>query len=259
MSDYLVHFNKNHDKKGQFTYGDGDGDGIVDDHANQNKEGAGGKIKKAVAAYDSARDYVRSRQTKEDQYKITKAKTELEKERIENLRNVEQNDIKSRNINTAMLKEQARADRNELRIKSREQRAEELINNARRKTEKDIMRAEAAEAKAKALLAKQELRNMKIAAREEKRAERQQRRDLINQARAAEKAQQKAQKAQQKEIQRYNNDLERQASKYEKKAKHLVARAAAFTLTGAISGAAIDGIRVGYYKGKAADLRNQMI
>lgn len=29
---YLVHFNKNHDKKGQFTFGDGDGDGVRDDH-----------------------------------------------------------------------------------------------------------------------------------------------------------------------------------------------------------------------------------
>lgn len=32
MSDYLIHFNKNHDKRGQFTYGDGDRDGIRDDH-----------------------------------------------------------------------------------------------------------------------------------------------------------------------------------------------------------------------------------
>jgi hypothetical protein len=38
MTDYLIHFNKNHSKKnGQFTSGDGDGDGIVNDHANQKK------------------------------------------------------------------------------------------------------------------------------------------------------------------------------------------------------------------------------
>jgi len=38
--DYLVHFNKNHSSKnGQFTSGDGDGDGIADDHHNQNSEG----------------------------------------------------------------------------------------------------------------------------------------------------------------------------------------------------------------------------
>lgn len=32
---YLVHYNKNHDKLGRFGSGDGDGDGIVDDHHNQ--------------------------------------------------------------------------------------------------------------------------------------------------------------------------------------------------------------------------------
>lgn len=35
-SNYLVHFNKNHSpKNGQFTNGDGDGDGILNDHKNQ--------------------------------------------------------------------------------------------------------------------------------------------------------------------------------------------------------------------------------
>lgn len=37
--DYLVHYNKNHSKKnGQFVSGDGDGDGVVNDHANQKKQ-----------------------------------------------------------------------------------------------------------------------------------------------------------------------------------------------------------------------------
>lgn len=35
---YLIHFNRQHDPKtGKFTYGDGDGDGIHNDHKNQNK------------------------------------------------------------------------------------------------------------------------------------------------------------------------------------------------------------------------------
>lgn len=35
---YLIHFNKNHSKaNGQFVSGDGDGDGIANDHANQRK------------------------------------------------------------------------------------------------------------------------------------------------------------------------------------------------------------------------------
>ena len=37
--DYLVHYNKNHSKaNGQFVSGDGDGDGVVNDHANQKKQ-----------------------------------------------------------------------------------------------------------------------------------------------------------------------------------------------------------------------------
>ena len=37
--DYLVHYNKNHSpKNGQFTSGDGDGDGIANDHAARKKE-----------------------------------------------------------------------------------------------------------------------------------------------------------------------------------------------------------------------------
>lgn len=39
MADYLVHYNKNHSKaNGQFVSGDGDGDGVVNDHANQKKQ-----------------------------------------------------------------------------------------------------------------------------------------------------------------------------------------------------------------------------
>lgn len=42
---YLVHYNKNHSKaNGQFVSGDGDGDGIVNDHKNQ-------KTKRPLLAY----------------------------------------------------------------------------------------------------------------------------------------------------------------------------------------------------------------
>ena len=47
MSNYLIHFNQNHSpKNGQFIAGDGDGDGIIDDHRNQRKTAFGGKSKK---------------------------------------------------------------------------------------------------------------------------------------------------------------------------------------------------------------------
>ena len=38
--DYLVHYNKNHSKSnGQFVSGDGDGDGIANDHARRSETG----------------------------------------------------------------------------------------------------------------------------------------------------------------------------------------------------------------------------
>ena len=39
MTDYLIHFNKNHDKKsGRFTFGDGDGDGQLSERQRQRIE-----------------------------------------------------------------------------------------------------------------------------------------------------------------------------------------------------------------------------
>lgn len=37
----LFHINKKHDRLGRFDTGDGDGDGIIDDHKNQRKEQSG--------------------------------------------------------------------------------------------------------------------------------------------------------------------------------------------------------------------------
>ena len=54
MADYLVHYNRNHNKKtGRFDFGDGDGDGIRNDHANQKKKNSLSKsVNKAVRTYD---------------------------------------------------------------------------------------------------------------------------------------------------------------------------------------------------------------
>ena len=38
MADYLIHYNKNHSKaNGQFVSGDGDGDGVANDHAQRSE------------------------------------------------------------------------------------------------------------------------------------------------------------------------------------------------------------------------------
>lgn len=48
--DYLIHYNKNHSaKNGQFTSGDGDGDGISNDHAHRSKKDGGRKSTNATA------------------------------------------------------------------------------------------------------------------------------------------------------------------------------------------------------------------
>lgn len=49
--DYLIHYNKNHSaKNGQFTSGDGDGDGISNDHAHRSKKSAGNNLKSTIKA-----------------------------------------------------------------------------------------------------------------------------------------------------------------------------------------------------------------
>jgi hypothetical protein len=46
---YLIHYNKNHSSKnGQFTRGDGDGDGIANDHTHQSKIGSNQRILKRI-------------------------------------------------------------------------------------------------------------------------------------------------------------------------------------------------------------------
>lgn len=51
---YLIHFNKNHSKaNGQFISGDGDGDGIVDDHAHRSES------KRTDGWYDYDKDVIR--------------------------------------------------------------------------------------------------------------------------------------------------------------------------------------------------------
>lgn len=104
---YLIHFNKNHDKLGRFAIGDGDGDGIRDDHANQEKETAGQKIKRAVDTYDSVRSDIRRRNLEDEEYKVKKGNLNLRQDQIANQRNQEQTDVKSRNIDLSLQKQDA--------------------------------------------------------------------------------------------------------------------------------------------------------
>lgn len=89
---YLIHFNRNHDKNGRFTSGDGDNDGILDDHHNyaKNKQaqskGSGGggisstdkmigdQIDAMVKKYNASKNPVKSVAKKKDDNKKKKAR-----------------------------------------------------------------------------------------------------------------------------------------------------------------------------------------
>ena len=130
--DYLVHYNRNHDKKsGRFTYGDGDGDGIRDDHSNQkDKETVGEKVRKAVDTYDRVTEESRNRTLRNEKYKI--AKGDLKRQQAE---------ISTK---TNSAKTQQRLD--ELMLKREKQDTRNYINSAKRQSdaEKRAYRAEKA-------------------------------------------------------------------------------------------------------------------
>lgn len=59
--DYLVHFNKNHSSKtGQFTYGDGDSDGQIDERHRYTKGDVKAKVAKATATVKVAAKTVKT-------------------------------------------------------------------------------------------------------------------------------------------------------------------------------------------------------
>lgn len=158
--DYLVHYNRNHDKKsGRFTYGDGDGDGIRDDHSNQKdkeKESFGQKVKKAVNTYDEATESARNRTLRTERYKITKgdlkrqqaeistkttsAKTQEKMDKLALLR--EKQDTRNY-INSA--KRQSDAEKRAYRAEKAAQRFEDQMRRRQLRAERSEQRAITAE------------------------------------------------------------------------------------------------------------------
>lgn len=85
---YLIHFNRQHDPKtGKFTYGDGDGDGVHNDHKNQNKSSLDTSARRAdrytvrnnrnrtmmTASSEKYRDAIRPALTREGTGKLVRA------------------------------------------------------------------------------------------------------------------------------------------------------------------------------------------
>lgn len=130
--DYLIHYNRNHDKKsGRFTFGDGDGDGIRDDHSHQkDKESFGQKVKKAVNTYDNVTEDARNRTIRNEKYKITKGDLKRQQAEI--------------STKTNSAKTQQKLD--ELMLQREKQDTKNYINSAKRQSdaEKRAYRAEKA-------------------------------------------------------------------------------------------------------------------
>lgn len=156
--DYLVHYNRNHDKKsGRFTYGDGDGDGIRDDHSHQkDKETVGEKVRKAVDTYDRVTEESRNRSLRNERYKVSKgdlrrqqaeisskttsAKTQEKMDKLALLR--EKQDTKNY-INSA--KRQSDAEKRAYRAERAAQRFENQMRRRQLRAERSEQRAITAE------------------------------------------------------------------------------------------------------------------
>lgn len=144
--DYLIHYNRNHDKKsGRFTYGDGDGDGIRDDHSNQkDKETVGEKVRKAVDTYDRVTEESRNRSLRNERYKVSKG--DLRRQQAE---------ISSK---TTSAKTQEKMDK--LALLREKQDTRNYINSAKRQSdaEKRAYRAEKAAQRFEDQMRKRQLR-----------------------------------------------------------------------------------------------------
>ena len=214
MADYLIHFNKNHDKLGRFAIGDGDGDGIRDDHANQNKETAGQKIKRAVDTYDSIRDDMRKRSLDDAAYEVKKENLNLQRDQLANKRDQEQTDVKSRQIDLSLQRQDARLQKLQMKNAMREERARAFIEKYRAKAEYQNAKAEAKALKIAEKTARQEAKNeqrsIRLQEKMYKEQERSNRRIEERNAAAARRQQQYYMKNQESIIKKYNSKAKRQ-------------------------------------------------
>lgn len=111
MADYLIHYNKNHHPKtGRFDFGDGDGDGIRDDHSNEKKESFGSKVTNAARRYGQLRDEYREDVLKNEQYKISKGDLRLQQDEIARQRTSAKNDARRDNLDLARMRSETRSE-----------------------------------------------------------------------------------------------------------------------------------------------------
>ena len=222
--DYLVHFNRNHDKKtGKFTYGDGDGDGINNDHANQKKETLGEKAKKAVDSYDRAVASGRARSIKGEQYKVTRDELRKKQAQISD-------DTTSAKVNEKMSK---------LALQREKQDTKNYIRSQRLEAQKEAraLRAEKAAQRFENQMRKNQLR-----------AERAEQRQMLSEERQYQRAERRARK----EARSYQRRVANYNTASQKKGRDAITA----LFTGRPVTAIIRGASAMSYSNKAKDLVN---
>lgn len=224
MASYLVHFNRNHDKKsGKFTYGDGDGDGITNDHANQRAS----SFKRAADGYRNLRDSHRQNVLETETYRTNRDNLRLRQDQIANQRNKEKSNIKTRNEDVRTQKAQAAAEREKIKNAREQERQRAAIEKEKQRREIQEEKARSAEARAREALAKKQRQAEQNAEKDLLRMENEQRRAERQAAKDAKKFQKQQDKLARAEQEAYNAQINRNS----KRAGALVAAVAGRPLT----------------------------
>lgn len=133
MYTYIMHANRNHDPKtGQFTNGDGDGDGIIDDHHNQGKDGVK-KKKKSTRTITVNLNY--SKRPKNERLERMKRENSVDKLAIKKEASLQK---LSRIASNSEEIERIRQENKTARLQAREaaKLQKQAINNARKDAER---------------------------------------------------------------------------------------------------------------------------
>ena len=206
MPEYLMHFNRNHDKRGRFDFGDGDGDGIANDHAHRSLS----------ERYGAAVESHRSRVMNTEAYRTNRDSLRLKQAQMANQKHQAQTDIKSRKLDYGTQKVQSQATREQLRNRIAEEKARSAIEREKSKADLLNEKATTAEAKAREKAAREALRQQALTERNQKRSEQLQLK-MEKQQQKMEKAQIKAEKDQYKrmvaEQRKYRQEVKKQEAR----------------------------------------------
>jgi len=206
MPEYLMHFNRNHDKRGRFTFGDGDGDGVPNDHAHRSLS----------ERYGEAVDRHRSRVMETESYRTNRDSLRLKQAQMANQKHAAKTDIKSRNLSYGTQRVQNQVAKEQLKNRMAEEKARSAIEREKARTQLTNERAQTAEAKAREKSAREALRQQMLAEKNQRKTEQLQLK--------AEKARQKMEQNQLKaEKQEYKRMLAEQR-KYKQEVKKQEAR-----------------------------------